>query len=156
MLITADLLRSKNACSDGLEDFLRDHPNGYDYDDSSVEAQIRQLKEVPIVRRFWGWAVFHGLIRSWSMKDAVFTGADLRRVCLWTAILRRADLSGADLVDADLVDADLGGSNLKKANLKGASLVGANLRGTHLTGANLRGTHLTGANLRGTHLMESP
>ena len=109
------------------------------------------------------------------LKDAVFTGVDLRNVTLMNAaeitgarfddadfrgtILAGKNLAGAhfkrgQFVGADLTGADLTGADFEDANLAGADLAGADLTGATLTNANMTGANLKDADLKGVYYNE--
>lgn len=80
-----------------------------------------------------------------ALRDADFTGADLREARFIEATLLHASLRGANLTDADLSRADLTGADLRDANFTRARLMGANLRDARLDGANFSRAKLIGA-----------
>jgi|GEM_PF-1715855 len=84
-----------------------------------------------------------------DLRQATFSGLDLKQVHL-----HGADLSDARFTDAHLEGADLSGTNLQNANFDGASMIGANLRGADLRGVNLIDVRLTGADLRDTDMTD--
>jgi len=125
MKITKTLLENYNACKEGIKEFEKFFPQGFDLKNWTLEKQLEIIKSD--LRKYFGWAVFNGIIPIWSMSRAD---------------LSRADLSGANLYGANLSRADLSGANLSGANLSGANLYGANLSGANLYGANLSGADL--------------
>lgn len=67
----------------------------------------------------------------------------------FTRLMRQASFSGADLREADLNGANLRGVDLKGADLHGANLEGSDLKGADLSFANLWGANLNGASMKG-------
>jgi len=135
-----DLIKAGAYCS-GLEAFDKHFPDGICVPHWSKWCQAIVLGTDDL-RQHWAWAVFAGVIPSWSLS-----GANLSR-----AYLSGADLSGADLSGASLSGANLSGASLSGAYLSGANLSGADLSGAILSGANLSGADLSGANLSRAYL----
>ena len=71
-------------------------------------------------------------LRKTTLENTNFSGADLRGVNLQQAGLRKADLSKANLNRANLRQTDLRGANLAEASMVGAELGQANLQGAIL------------------------
>ncbi|MFQ5914720.1 MAG: pentapeptide repeat-containing protein [Nitrospinota bacterium] len=127
---------------------------------ASGQLQLRGLspKEIEVLEVHRKWLESEGR----EGKRAILDGADLRRANLFKiklrgAGLRRADLEGAilgeaSLEKADLFRANLEGANLGEAKLEGADLFGANLKGANFFRADLEGAFLWGANLKGANL----
>ncbi len=93
------------------------------------------------------------------LRNADFSGCDLRKAYLpysqlnetifYRAELAGADLSGAQLYRANFAGANLAQANLPRANLRHADLSGADLSGAILHCADLREANLSGVNLTG-------
>ena len=103
MKITKELLIEKGARCEGLQQFARFFPSGFD-GEWTRELQIKILTKTRL-RRHFGWAVDAGVVPMWGMSGA--------------------NLDGANLYRASLVGASLDGASLVGASLAGASLVGA-------------------------------
>ena len=140
MIITAEDLRGKNACQEGIDDFLRVYPDGVANIKWTLQAQLFLIRSE--FRKWFGWTVRKGLLPMYSMQGANLAGANLER-----ADLREANLWEANLAAADLREADLREANLAAANLVAANLVGAYLAGAYLVVADLEHANLVGANL---------
>ena len=121
MVITIETLKAANACCPAaIEEFAIEYPEGFSLDNWTRERQIALLLASSFARRYFGWAVAHGVVPIWSMDGAY---------------LRNADLANANLYRANLAHADLAGANLRGAYLCGANLANADLRGADLAGA---------------------
>ena len=141
MIITREILEQHAACVDQVNRFVEAFPDGCPTPRSS-EHQIKMLLEYEVIRENWGWAVYCGIIPSWSMSGANLSGVNLAGANLQEADLREADLRGANLTGAhlhhtDLYEADLRGATLYEANLNKANLSGAKLHGADVHGAYL-------------------
>jgi hypothetical protein len=95
-----------------------------------------------------------------SLTDSNLSSADLTRVELSKADLRRANLTegnleGARLVKATLVAANLRNANLSLANLERSDLSNANLYGANLQGACLKRATLDQADMQFANLRDS-
>jgi Pentapeptide repeats (8 copies) len=82
-----------------------------------------------------------------ALRDADFSGVDLRSINLPHADLRGINLERAKLQGAILFEASLHKARLNRADLSRAVLQGADLRQADLTDAVLDGTNLRDANL---------
>ena len=89
-------------------------------------------------------------LHGYTLDDAMFVGASLRRVELRRARLQRANFAGADLRGAFLHDANLVCADLSGADLRDAELVRADLSAANLIGARLAGARFLGARLKDT------
>jgi hypothetical protein len=85
-----------------------------------------------------------------DLRQANFSGTDLRK-----ADLRYADLSDAFLFSANLSETDLRYADLSNASLDSANLSHAKLDGAHLHGASLRSANLLDANLYAADLRDA-
>jgi len=121
MKITKELLIEKGARCEGLQQFARFFPSGFD-GEWTRELQIKILTKTRL-RRHFGWAVDAGVVPMWGMNGANLAGAGLAG----------AGLAGANLYRANLYRANLAGASLYRANLAGASLAGASLAGAWYT-----------------------
>jgi uncharacterized protein YjbI with pentapeptide repeats len=92
------------------------------------------------------------LERVW-MPKASLRKADLWWINLKGAYLVMADFRGAELNVADLSGADLGGANLSEADLSGADLSEAYLHEANFSRAILTRANLSGADFRGDDLI---
>src|ERR1700730_3422934 len=90
--------------------------------------------------------------KNGHFENAIFRGADLRRINLENAQLQGADLYGANLQSAQFYNAKLQGANFYQAKLQCASLGSAQLQGASLEGAQLQGAYLGSAQLQGAWL----
>jgi len=136
MKITKELLIEKGARCEGLQQFARFFPSGFD-GEWTRELQIKILTKTRL-RRHFGWAVDAGVVPMWGMNGANLAGANLAGAGLAGANLYRASLDGANLAGASLA-----GVNLYRASLDGANLAGASLDGANLYRANLAGAWYT-------------
>ncbi len=136
-----------------------------------ARSQVKRSPN-PNSRTNWFTQWYQSLDASGVQLDNAYLGeasADLERVWMPKASLRKADLwwtnlKGAylvqtDLSGADVSQADLSGANLEEADLSGASLSNANVSEAYLEGADLSGADLEGANfseadLRGVRNLE--
>ena len=157
--LTAEDLRARNACEEGVEAFMAAYPSGIEAPEWTLELQLEVLQK-PGLAPYFGWAWSEGLISLLPMPGVDLSEADLAEADFAEANLRGADLSGANLTKADLTgayltEADLAGAYLSGANLSGANLVGADLAEANLAGAYLFEANLAGANLAGAYLTEA-
>ncbi|HKN28481.1 MAG TPA: pentapeptide repeat-containing protein [Roseiarcus sp.] len=88
-------------------------------------------------------------------ENAIFRGADLRKINLEYAQLQGADLTQANVQSAQLHNANLDGARLYQAKLQLASLDNADAAGADLDGAELQGAWLLKAHLEGASLDEA-
>src|SRR6266516_74789 len=82
-----------------------------------------------------------------SLRKADLWWINLKGAYLCQADFRWAELNGADLSESDLSGADLSGADLSEANLSEAFLNGANFSGAKLFKADLSGADFRGADL---------
>ena len=118
MKLTAEILKSKGACAEGIAAFVAQYPDGFDLGNWTREEMLRTMQGP--LKAFLGWGFHAGLIPFWSLNSANLYGADLSGADLRSANLYGANLYGADLSGADLRSADLSGANLYGADLYGA------------------------------------
>jgi uncharacterized protein YjbI with pentapeptide repeats len=90
--------------------------------------------------------------KNGHFENAIFRGANLRKVNLENAYLQGAVFYQANLQDARLYNANLKGAGLYQAKLQGASLDSAQLQGASLESAQLQGAWLGYAQLQGASL----
>lgn len=100
---------------------------------------------------------FHKIMRQAlfsgaDLRDADLTGTDLRGVDLRGADLQGANLQGINFSEADLRSANLWGANLNKANLMEADLTSADIRWADLNEADLKRANLNKADLSSAQL----
>ena len=88
-------------------------------------------------------------------ENAIFEGADLRKIDLANAQLQGADLLRANLQSAQLQHANLDGSNLFQAKLQLASFDAAKADGAYFAQAELQGAFLQKATLRAASLSDA-
>ena len=97
-----------------------------------------------------------------NLEEADLRGANLARLDLCQAVLRRALLDGACLYETNLYRAELQGARCERADLRRVNLFGADLdrawlwdadcREARLARTSLCATHFRGADLRGADL----
>jgi uncharacterized protein YjbI with pentapeptide repeats len=87
-----------------------------------------------------------------NLSEAFLVGADLSKADLSKAVLNKAALFGTTLSEANLSEANLSGTFLGKADLSGADLSKADLGEAFLSMAYLFLVILSGANLSGANL----
>lgn len=75
MKITKELLIEKGARCEGLQQFARFFPSGFD-GEWTRELQIKILTKTRL-RRHFGWAVDAGVVPMWGMNGASLDGASL-------------------------------------------------------------------------------
>lgn len=80
MKITKELLIEKGARCEGLQQFARFFPSGFD-GEWTRELQIKILTKTRL-RRHFGWAVDAGVVPMWGMNGANLVGASLYRANL--------------------------------------------------------------------------
>lgn len=92
------------------------------------------------------------LIEKVIAKGVDLGGTDLRNANLEKMSLQAAKLRRSNLMGADLRKTDLRAANLSAALLKAAQLVGSNLKKAQLNNAYLAGANLTSSDMKGVDL----
>ncbi|MCP4764958.1 MAG: hypothetical protein GY875_01670 [Gammaproteobacteria bacterium] len=101
---------------------------------------IRPFREKGLVEQKRIRDTMKGAVMSWvNLRRLNLNGIQLVEVELDNAILTGTKLEGASLKGANLTDA-----NLRKADLRGANLINATMKNTKLRGADLDGARLDG------------
>ncbi|MFB6837574.1 pentapeptide repeat-containing protein [Streptomyces sp. NPDC056361] len=129
------------------------------YDQSAIDLSHTNL-------RGWYPQPVRGVEAVVPLREAIFSGADLRDIQLPQADLQasrldKADLSGADLSRANLTSVILNQARLRNTNFVGANLAGvsfcveeetkypcADLTNTDFSSANLTNAELSGSDLK--------
>ncbi len=108
------------------------------------------------LRTDWYTTWYQSLDARGVQLDNAYLGgsADLERVWMPKASLRKADLWWINFKEAYLCEADLSGAELNMADLSGADLSGAELNMADLSGADLSGAFLQDTDFRGAKLFD--
>jgi len=109
------MLEKLGACRSGIDDFVRITGGVYEAE-WTLDEQLRIIKSD--LRKWFMWAVIHGLLPLLSMSEVDLSGADLFGANISKADLREADLSRASLSGANLREADLSLADLSRAYLR--------------------------------------
>ncbi|MDP7110505.1 MAG: pentapeptide repeat-containing protein [Myxococcota bacterium] len=121
----------------------------WDADDLCPE-RVRLSADEALSRGRDGGDLSCAVVRNRSLRDAEWSGSDLRGIDLTASDLTASSLTGANLRGAGLIWADLVQADLSRADLTDANLSGADLSYADLRGARLDRTVLNGAVLFGS------
>ena len=94
MKITVQDLENKRACQLGIRLFQKIYGDEHEFD-WTLGKQIEIIKSP--LGKYFGWAVYNGLLPMWSMAGANLAGADLAN-----ANLTRADLANVFRPENDM------------------------------------------------------
>jgi uncharacterized protein YjbI with pentapeptide repeats len=143
--IAKEAARSRALVDDTIGDFLRERSPW------PTEQPPRPVGESPDVEKALA-ILLHRPGAEVDLSHVDLRGADLGKLELAGAVVRRSGLAGARLFGACLDRCALDATDLSEADLRGASLREASLRVAQLEGADLRAADLTDADLRGADM----